>query len=138
MQIFLFVALFIAALAVIFALQNSAQTQVSFLTWRTDTSLALVLLISLAAGALISFLFSTPANVKARWTIRQQRKKMGEIESQLAESQTELEQVKTHLAAVETKLTLVETRSDFVQQPAALPSPQVEPAASQGETPNKE
>jgi putative membrane protein len=91
MQIFLFFALFIAVLAVVFAVQNTASTIVSFFIWKFNGSLALVLLVSLAAGALISFFFSLPTNIKTRWTIRQQRRKMNELEANLADRQEDLE-----------------------------------------------
>lgn len=128
MQIFLFFALVIAALAVVFALQNSASAEVTFLTWRADTSLALVLLISLAAGALISFLFSLPANIKARWTIRQQRKRITDMESQLTQSNAELDQVKSRMALMETKLTLVENRDSLARHVPQPAETGVEPA----------
>ena len=83
MQIFLFFGIAIAVLAVIFAVQNNQDVTISFLAWEGQGSLALVLLISLAVGAAISFLVSLPANVKARWTIRNQRKKMTQLESDL-------------------------------------------------------
>jgi uncharacterized integral membrane protein len=83
MQVFLFFGLAIAALAVIFAAQNNQDVTISFLAWRGQGSLALVLLIALAVGAVISFLISLPANVKARWTIRNQRKKMSQLEADL-------------------------------------------------------
>jgi len=84
MQIFLFIALIISVVAVLFAVQNTDPVTVSFAIWETEGSLALVLLIALAAGALISFLFSLPSNLRTRWTIRQQRKKMTELETNLA------------------------------------------------------
>jgi lipopolysaccharide assembly protein A len=97
MQIFLFVALFIAALAILFAAQNNDPTTVSFFFWQTQSSLALVLLISLAVGAVISFFFSLPSNVKARWTIRQQRKKMTELETSLASTKSRLDETQARL-----------------------------------------
>lgn len=116
MQIFLFFALFIALMAVVFALQNSAPVQVSFLLWRFDSSLALVLLVALLSGALMSFFVSLPSNVRARWTIRQQRKKMNEMETnladlkaQLAEAQKQIEEA--HRAASEV------TASSIVEPP---------------------
>jgi uncharacterized integral membrane protein len=78
MQIFLFIALIIAVLAVFFALQNSDPVTIKFAVWELNSSLAFVLLLALLAGALISFLFSLPSNLRARWTIRQQRKKLNE------------------------------------------------------------
>jgi len=91
MQIFLFIALFIAVLAVVFAVQNTAPALVSFFVWEFNGSLALVLLVSLAVGALISFFFSLPANIKTRWTIRQQRKKINELEAKLTASQEDID-----------------------------------------------
>jgi uncharacterized integral membrane protein len=130
MQIFLFIALVISALAVIFALQNSASVEVTFLTWQFNSSLALVLLIALAAGALISVLFSLPSNLKTRWTIRQQRKKLGELEANLADARLQLEQAQTHIEMIETKLTLVESRNAFsdADAQAELPSGNAAPA----------
>ncbi len=97
MQIFLFFALFIALMAVVFALQNSAPVQVSFLLWRFDSSLALVLLVALLSGALMSFFVSLPSNVRARWTIRQQRKKMNEMETNLADLKAQLAEVQKQI-----------------------------------------
>ena len=76
MQIFLFIALIIAVLAVLFAVQNTALATVSFAFWKTDAPLALVLLVAVAAGSLISFFVSLPSNLRTRWAIRQQRKKI--------------------------------------------------------------
>jgi putative membrane protein len=92
MQIFLFFALIIAVLAVIFAIQNNDQTTVSFAIWKYNGSLALVLLVAVAAGSLISFFVSLPSNLKTRWALRQQRKKMGELESSLATAHGQLEE----------------------------------------------
>ena len=92
MQIFLFVALIIAILAVAFAFQNNDQTTVSFAVWKFQGSLALILMVALAAGALISFLVSLPSNIKSRWTVRSQKKKMVELETKLSETQGKLEE----------------------------------------------
>ena len=66
MQIFLFFALIIAVLAVFFALQNSDPVTLKFAVWEFNSSLAFVLLLALLAGALISFFFSLPSNLKRR------------------------------------------------------------------------
>ncbi|MBN1147118.1 MAG: LapA family protein [Anaerolineales bacterium] len=93
MQIFLFFALFIAILAIIFAVQNNDPVQVSFIKWDFDGSLALVLLIAMAAGALISFFASLPTNIKVRWALRNQKKKLAELEASLAEHKQKLEEM---------------------------------------------
>ena len=99
MQIFLFFALIIAVLAVFFALQNSDPATVKFAVWEFNSSLAFVLLLAMLAGALISFLFSLPSNMKARWTIRQQRKKLGEYETNLAQVKAKLDEADNKMLA---------------------------------------
>lgn len=101
MQIFLFFALIIAVLAVFFALQNSDPVQVKFAVWEFSSSLAFVLLLALTAGALISFFFSLPSNIKARWTIRQQRKKLSENETSLADFRAKLEESEKKVLALQ-------------------------------------
>jgi len=91
MQIFLVFALLIAVLAVIFAIQNNAPATVAFALWEFQGSLALMLLVALIAGALISIFVSMPSNIRTRWTIRQQRKKMSELENNLSDLRTEVE-----------------------------------------------
>ncbi len=93
MQVFLFFALFIALIAMVFALQNSAPVQVSFFIWRFDSTLAIVLLVALLAGALMSFFVSLPSNLRVRWTVRQQRKKISELEAALSEAEERLSEL---------------------------------------------
>jgi uncharacterized integral membrane protein len=97
MQIFLFFALFIAILAIIFAVQNNDTTGVSFFVWDFEGSLALILLIAMAAGALISFLASLPTNIKVRWGFRNQKKKITELETSLAEHKQKMEDMQKSL-----------------------------------------
>ncbi len=74
MQIFLFVAALIAILAVIFALQNAVPITVSFLFWKAESSLALILIIAFVAGLVTSFLFNALAHFKrARGEISQEK-----------------------------------------------------------------
>lgn len=93
MQVFVFLALFIAILAVIFALQNTLPVTVSILFWKFDGSLALVLLLAMAVGALISFLASLPALVRGTWSRRSLRKRVSGLESDLSEQKRRLEEV---------------------------------------------
>ena len=83
MQLQLIVAIIVAILAVVFALQNAVPITVSFLTWRFESSLALVLLITLALGILMSLLVSVPSMIKTRKMISSQKKKIQELESGL-------------------------------------------------------
>lgn len=102
MQISLFLALLIAIVAVIFALQNTATTTVRFLVWQFQGSLALLLLIALAAGALASFLASLPAIIRGRLTLRNQRKRVTELEASLADHKARLEETQKQLSAMAT------------------------------------
>lgn len=86
MQSFLIAALGLAILVVIFALQNSIPVGVAFLVWKFEGSLALVLMLTFALGALVSLLVSIPAILKRRSAISNQKKKMEELENRLRES----------------------------------------------------
>jgi len=83
MQLQLIVAIIVAILAVVFALQNAVPITVSFLTWRFESSLALVLLTTLALGILMSLLVSVPSMVKTRKMISSQKKKIRELDTGL-------------------------------------------------------
>ncbi len=83
MQLQLVVAIIVAILAVVFALQNAVPITVSFLTWRFESSLALVLLITLALGILMSLLVSVPSMTKRKRMISNQKKKIQELEISL-------------------------------------------------------
>ena len=83
MQLQLILAIIVAILAVVFALQNAVPITVSFLTWRFESSLALVLLIALALGILMSLLVSVPSMVKTRKMISSQKKKIRELDTGL-------------------------------------------------------
>ena len=84
-QLFLIIALFIAISAVIFALQNSIPVTVSFLIWKFESSLALVLLISLGLGVLVSFLLSIPTMIKRNRSISNYKKRIQELEEKIQE-----------------------------------------------------
>lgn len=106
MQIFLLIALFIAVLAVIFAVQNNDSATVAFALWKFEGSMALMLLISMAAGALMSIFVSMPSNIRARWTIRQQRKKMMELEASLSGLREQMDLMEKKLAQMQSSPTL--------------------------------
>jgi lipopolysaccharide assembly protein A len=82
MQIYLLISLVIAIIAVIFALQNMTTVTISFLFWSIKGSLALVLLITLAAGVLISALASLPGFIGGKWSNTSQRKKLSSLEAE--------------------------------------------------------
>jgi len=90
MQMFLFAALLISLIAIVFALQNIVPVTVTFVVWTFQGSLALVLIAAMAVGALISFLASVPSLVRHRWTTGQLRKQVASLEANLEASRLEL------------------------------------------------
>lgn len=103
MQIFLIFSLIIAFVAVIFAVQNNSVVPIRFLIWETEGSLALILFIALVAGALITYLATTPTQIRQRMRISNQRKELTELETQLKISNQELEQANERIKQVEEK-----------------------------------
>jgi uncharacterized integral membrane protein len=110
MQAFLLVALAVALIAVIFALQNVGPVTVAFLIWTFDGSLALVLFSALIAGALVSLLASVPTLVKQRWAATSLKKRVAALEVEL----------ETRRRTSET----AQTRASPSTEPATLPGPQ--------------
>ncbi len=82
MQIFLILALLVAILAVIFAVQNVAVVAVSFFAWHIQIPLAVALLAALGVGVLITILLSLPGKVKGRWNSASNRKKYSNLEAE--------------------------------------------------------
>jgi len=80
MQLLLVVAIFIAILAVIFALQNAVPITVSFLTWKFESSLALVLLITVSLGIMMSLLVSVPSMIKRMKLVSSLKRKIQALE----------------------------------------------------------
>lgn len=84
MRIYLILALILAIIVTIFAVQNSKAVDVSFLTFELTGSLALVLLITLAVGIIIGILVSAPAALRRRREIGGLKKNVRKMEKDLA------------------------------------------------------
>jgi len=80
MQLKIIAAIFFAMVGVVFSMQNHVPVTVNFLLWRFDSSLALVLLSSLALGAIIVALLTTPATVRRQWQLARQKRRIEELE----------------------------------------------------------
>ncbi|WP_051282197.1 lipopolysaccharide assembly protein LapA domain-containing protein [Azovibrio restrictus] len=80
MQLATLLAICFAIAAGAFALQNNSPVVVHVFFWTLESSLALVLLATLALGALILALVSTPAVLRDRWQLGRQKKRIGELE----------------------------------------------------------
>jgi putative membrane protein len=83
MRIYLILALVLAIIVTIFAVQNIDPVNVSFLTFELNGSLALVLLITLTVGIIIGILVSAPSSLRRRMEISGLRKNMRKMEKDL-------------------------------------------------------
>lgn len=83
MVLFLVVTLLIAILAVIFALQNPSPVTVTFLTWKFESSLALVLLLTFALGVALGLVTLISALIRRSLIISSQKKKIAQLEKSL-------------------------------------------------------
>ena len=83
MQLTIIAAIFVAIAGVVFAIQNNAPVTVDFFIWQFTSSLALVLMLAVAVGAMIVALLTTPATLRRQWLIAQQRKRIDALEKDL-------------------------------------------------------
>jgi uncharacterized integral membrane protein len=83
--VYLIFALLIAVVAVVFALQNTMTVTISFIAWKVTGSLSLVLLITLAIGAVIGLLVLAPSAIKNSLAVSGHRKRIGSLEKELDE-----------------------------------------------------
>jgi putative membrane protein len=88
----LILALAIAIVAVLFALENTMMVTVSFFGYAVDGSLALFILISVGLGVLIGLLMMTPGRIKSSLSNARHRKKIGSLEASLEEHKAKLSQ----------------------------------------------
>ena len=80
MPMFLIIAIVLAAVTALFAVQNSTVITVSFLGWEWDASLALILILTLGIGILIGYLAGLPSSLKKGSQLRQVKRDLGALE----------------------------------------------------------
>lgn len=95
MQLFVVIATLLGILSVVFALQNDVPVTVTLLVWRFDGSLALVLLVAFALGALVLGLATTPSTLRRQWASRRQQKRIHELEAKQAQLSGEIDGLKS-------------------------------------------
>jgi putative membrane protein len=79
----LVLALICALLIAVFAVQNAIAVAVSFLAWRFETSLVLIILGSAALGAVAVFLLGTLGLIKQKRDLREAAQRIQQLESEL-------------------------------------------------------
>jgi lipopolysaccharide assembly protein A len=99
MIIFLFIGLFLGAVSVVFALQNITTVTVTFMAWKIEGSLALILLLAVATGVVIGVLISLPDVIKKSFQISRLKKHGSKLESDLVQRKIEVEAEKSKLDA---------------------------------------
>lgn len=97
MQLTIITAIFVAIVSVVFAMQNNVPVTINFLLWRFDSSLAMVLLLALAFGAIIVALLTTPATLKRQWLLTRQRRRIDEMEKTAKVLRERITELETHL-----------------------------------------
>jgi diguanylate cyclase (GGDEF)-like protein len=90
MQFFVILALAIALFAVLFAIQNTDIVTINLFTLTLQERLALVLLLTLAAGVLIGLLVSIPALVRRSMRISSVRRELEEMGWRFQEKDKEI------------------------------------------------
>lgn len=89
MPFLMIVAIALAALTAVFAIQNSDVIRVSFLGWDWEASLAIILILTLGVGVLVGYLLGLPSRMKKGSQLRQTRRELENLE----EVATDLEPV---------------------------------------------
>ncbi len=83
MIISLVLGILLGAAAVVFALQNTALVSVSFFSWQFEGSLAVVLIMTVLLGVLISLLLVLPETFKSFFRYRKLEKANAALEEEL-------------------------------------------------------
>ncbi|NDJ18144.1 LapA family protein [Myxacorys almedinensis] len=100
MQILTLLALLIAIVAVVFALQNSAPIAVQFLGWQSQDSLALILLLTFTFGVLVGLLISLPPFIKRLRRSSHLKHRLHERDSEIEELHRQLVEARQQLNAL--------------------------------------
>jgi len=136
MQFILILALGVAIVAVVFAVSNTGQTTVSFLGIEIyEGSLALVLLLSMLLGVLISILASSPSWVRNRMAIRNLNKQITQLKKDLDEQTAQLSSTQGKLEEAQGELELLKNPPPPEAITAQAESPAADDPTTSGEQP---
>ncbi len=105
MIIFVIIGLILGATAVIFAFQNTMVITVTFLLWRFDASLAVVLILAIISGMIASLLVSIPELIEDYYKFRNVVKEKRRLEA-------EVESYKTTIADLNNKILDIASKSN--------------------------
>ncbi len=80
MQVYIIVALLVALLVTVFAVQNNAVIAVTLFAWKVEGSLAIILMGTLFLGILVGVFLLTPTAIRGRLTAAELRKRLRKTE----------------------------------------------------------
>ena len=83
MQVYIILALLVALLVTVFAVQNNAVIAVTLFAWRIEGSLAIILMGTLFLGILVGLFLLTPAAIRGRLTASDLRKRLHKSEQEI-------------------------------------------------------
>jgi uncharacterized integral membrane protein len=93
MRILIILAVLLALLVTIFAVQNITATAIQFLFWNITGSLALILMVTFSTGILIGLMIMIPAAVRGRFQSAELRRAVKSLESRLDEAHRSIETI---------------------------------------------
>ena len=94
MFIFLVLGAVIGAVSVIFFMQNTVPVTVTLLAWQIEGLLGIILALAFAGGVLMTSLFSIPSLITDWIDSARQRKRIRQLEEELAEAKKREEAAK--------------------------------------------
>lgn len=120
MPLLLILALAIALLTVLFALQNTAPVAINFFIWQFQDRLALILLITLALGVLVGLLVCTPSIVRRSLTINALKRKLGDRDYRLQTTDQDIVTIRQASDELLAALALIEPSSGLLKSEAVI------------------
>ena len=99
MQLTIIAAIFVAIAGVVFALQNNVPVTVNYLPWQFNSSLAMVIMLSVAVGAIILALLTTPGTVRRQWQMARQKRQIEDLEQERELLQARVAELEPELPA---------------------------------------
>ncbi len=88
---FLILGVLLGAASVVFLLQNDMPVTVMFFNWQFDGSLAIVLMLAMCSGILVTTLLLVPSFVRDEFRLSKLRRQNTKLEDELVSAQKELE-----------------------------------------------
>ncbi len=90
MQFVMIFSLIIAVLSVMFSMQNTATVSLKFFIWTFESPLALLLIIAVTVGAIITSILTLPGWFRHKKSSSHHKKEMVDLEENLAKYRTDL------------------------------------------------